>query len=155
MIFFILTCVEMNNSTEQELYELAMNILTEQELHHLAMNILTEQELHHLAMNIVGKNLESDGFEFLSVNSNLKKNPQFVCLKEKKIHFIIVRALKYPTDPNAIHDTILIEKVKNHALKFKAITYYAGVSLANASDIEKPIINGEKYIVDYNGIIEV
>ena len=39
---------------------------------------LSELELHQLAMNIVGKDLEKDSFEFLSVNSKLKKDPQFV-----------------------------------------------------------------------------
>ena len=42
---------------------------------------LSEQELHQLAMNIVGKELENDGFEFLAVNSKLKRNPQFVAIK--------------------------------------------------------------------------
>ena len=49
---------------------------------------LTEQELHNLAMNIVGRQLEADGYEFMGVNSKPKKNPQFVCLKDKKLHFI-------------------------------------------------------------------
>ncbi len=117
------------------------------------MKVLTEEELHYLAMNIVGKELEADGFEFLSINSKLKKDPQFVCLKNKKLHFIIVRAVKFPQDPTE-YDISLVEKVKKHAVKFEALTYYAGVALANASDIEKPIIKGDKYIVDYNGIIE-
>ena len=34
---------------------------------------LTKQELHNLAMNIVGKDLEAQGFEFLGVNSKLKR----------------------------------------------------------------------------------
>lgn len=34
---------------------------------------LSEQELHNLAMNIVGKDLEAQGYEFLGVNSKLKK----------------------------------------------------------------------------------
>ncbi|UOB18356.1 Na(+)-translocating NADH-quinone reductase subunit F [Abyssalbus ytuae] len=118
------------------------------------MNVLSEQELHYLAMNIVGKDLETKGFEFLSVNSKPKKNPQFVCLKDKKIHFIIVRAVKYPEDPN-LYDKNLVEKVKDHANKFNAITYYAGVALANADDYNKPIIKNQKYIVDYHGIIKV
>ena len=50
----------------------------------------TEQELHNLAMNVVGKDLEKQGFEFISVNSQLKKDPQFVCLKNKKLHFISI-----------------------------------------------------------------
>ena len=118
------------------------------------MDVLTEQELHYLAMNIVGRDLQANGFEFLSVNSKPKKNPQFVCLKEKKVHFIIVRAIKYPQNPR-VYDALLIEKVKKHALKFNATTHYAGVALANADDHEKPIIKNQNYIVDYEGIIDV
>ena len=44
---------------------------------------LTEQEIHNMAMQVVGELLKEDGFEFLAVNSKLKKDPQFVCLKEK------------------------------------------------------------------------
>ena len=72
----------------------------------LADNILpiplTELELHQLAMNIVGKDLENDDFEFLSVNSKLKKDPQFVCIKNKKLYFIIVKAVLYPKNPNIV-----------------------------------------------------
>ena len=49
---------------------------------------LTKQELHNLAMNHVGKDLESRGFEFIAINSSLKKNPQFVCTKNKQVAFI-------------------------------------------------------------------
>jgi len=63
------------------------------------MKALSEQELHNLAMNIVGKKLEEEGYEFMGVNSKLKKNPQFVCLKEKLLHFIIVRNVSFPEDP--------------------------------------------------------
>ena len=42
------------------------------------MSQLTDQELHNLAMNIVGKDLEEQGYEFLGVNSDFKKDPQFV-----------------------------------------------------------------------------
>ena len=62
-------------------------------------NPLSELELHQLAMNIVGKDLEKDNFEFLSVNSKLKKDPQFVCTKNKKLFFIIVKAVLYPKNP--------------------------------------------------------
>jgi len=51
--------------------------------------LLTEQELHNLAMNIVGEDLTSQGYEFMAVNSKLKKNPQFVVLRDKKLHFFL------------------------------------------------------------------
>ncbi len=111
---------------------------------------LNKQELHNLAMNIVGKDLEDNGYEFLGVNSKLKKNPQFVALKESKLHFVIVRAIEYPDDPNAF-DPAFMKDIKEHAQKFDARTFYAGVGLANSSDYEKPITSDEDYIVNYSG----
>lgn len=95
---------------------------------------LTEQELHNLAMNIVGKDLESNGFEFLGVNSKLKKDPQFVALKDKDLHFIVVRAVSYPDDAN-VYDPKLMNTIKDHADKFEAKTYFAGVGLGHGSDL--------------------
>lgn len=115
---------------------------------------LTAQELHNLAMNIVGKELESNGFEFMAVNSKPKKNPQFVCLKEKLLHFIIVRNVVFPNDPKA-YDVELMDKVKKHADKFEAKTYYAGVGLSNAEDQTLPVYLDEAYIVDYDGLIQL
>tara|TARA_R110002072_G_scaffold124085_1_gene259478 strand:+ start:261 stop:623 length:363 start_codon:yes stop_codon:yes gene_type:complete len=112
---------------------------------------LTEQELHNLAMNIVGKQLEEDGFEFLGVNSKLKKDPQFVALKNKNLHFVIVRAIRYPKDAN-VYDPVFMQTIKEHALKFEATTYYAGVGLGHGSDYAKPVVKGEDYTMVYNGL---
>jgi hypothetical protein len=46
------------------------------------MQRLTEQELHNLGMNIVGKKLQEKGYEFVAINSTLKKHPQFVLFKK-------------------------------------------------------------------------
>ena len=46
---------------------------------------LSEKELHQLAMNIAGEDLKKNNYEFLSVNSRLKKDPQFVCIKNKNL----------------------------------------------------------------------
>ncbi|WP_108424240.1 Na(+)-translocating NADH-quinone reductase subunit F [Flagellimonas amoyensis] len=115
---------------------------------------LTEQELHNLAMNIVGRELEANGFEFMAINSKLKKNPQYVCLKEKLLHFIVVRNVEFPLDPKE-YDAELMQTVKDHALKFEARTFYAGVGLSNASDRGLPLYLDEEYIVDYQGLIEI
>ena len=117
-------------------------------------NQLTNQELHNLAMNIVGKDLEDQGFEFLGIESALKTNPQFVALKDKKLHFVVVRAITYPDDPKE-YDRIFMEGMKEHALKFEAKTFYAGVGLANSSDYEKPVLRDKDYIVNYEGIQEI
>ncbi|MEJ2162101.1 MAG: Na(+)-translocating NADH-quinone reductase subunit F [Robiginitalea sp.] len=117
------------------------------------MKALTDQELHYLAMNIVGRQLEEEGYEFMGVNSKKGKNPQFVCLMEKQLHFIVVRPVSYPEDP-ATYDAKLMTRIKDHALKFEARTYYAGVGLFNAEDPNLPVFLNENYIVEYEGLIE-
>lgn len=118
------------------------------------MGVLNEQELHNLAMNIVGKDLENQGFEFLGINSELKKNPQFVALKNKKLYFVIVRAILYPEDPTQ-YDAKLTRKVKEHALKFEAKTFYAGVGLANSKNYEWSVTKEDDYVVNYHGLQEL
>lgn len=115
---------------------------------------LTEQELHNLAMNIVGKKLEADGYEFLGVNSKLKRDPQFVALKNAKLSFVVVRAVSYPDDADA-YDKALMKKVKDHAEKFNARTFYAGVGLGHGLDYGKPVLRDEDYTMIYNGLQEI
>ncbi|RNL95234.1 Na(+)-translocating NADH-quinone reductase subunit F [Sinomicrobium pectinilyticum] len=118
------------------------------------MEILSEQELHNLAMNVVGKDLEAKGFEFIAVNSKLKKDPQFVCLKNKKLHFVVVKAVLYPENPKEF-DVVYMEIMREHALKFKARTYYAGVGIANAENYEEPVVRDRNYVINYDGIQEI
>jgi hypothetical protein len=115
---------------------------------------LTDQELHNLAMNIVGKELVAQGYEFLGVNSKLKKDPQFVALKDKNLHFVIVRAISYPKDAN-VYDPVFVQTIKGHALKFEAKAYYAGVGLGHGSDYAKPVLKNEDYTMVYNGLQEI
>ena len=115
---------------------------------------LSEQELHNLAMNIVGKDLESKGYEFLGVNSKLKKDPQFVALKDTFLHFVIVRAVRYPKDANS-YDPVFMRTIKSHADKFEARTYYAGVGLGHGTDYAKPVIKDEAYTMVYKGLQEI
>jgi len=113
---------------------------------------LTSQELHNLAMNHVGKDLEKRGFEFIAVNSKLKKHPQFVCIdKNKQYFFVIVRAVILPENANN-YDIVWMETFKNHARKNDAKVLYAGVGLGNAVDDKLPIYLNEEYLIEYNGI---
>ena len=61
---------------------------------------LTGQGLHNLAMNIVGNALRDElQWEFLLVNSELKRDPQFVCVdKNNQKYFVIVRVVPYGED---------------------------------------------------------
>ncbi|MCM4170226.1 Na(+)-translocating NADH-quinone reductase subunit F [Arenibacter sp. TNZ] len=115
---------------------------------------LTEQELHNLAMNIVGKQLEAEGFEFMGINSKPKKNPQFVCLKDKKLFFIVVRSVQHPQEPKA-YDVPLMETIREHALAQNGEAYYAGVGLYNAEDRNLPVYLNEEYILEYEGLVKI
>ncbi|MEN8138547.1 MAG: Na(+)-translocating NADH-quinone reductase subunit F [Bacteroidota bacterium] len=119
------------------------------------MSELTKQELHNLGMNIVGKELEKQKYEFLAVNSDLKKNPQFI-VKDYSgdLTFIVVKVSVYPEEPKS-YDRIWMESFKVHAVSKKAKLFYAGVGLANSADMTKPLIKDSGYIIKYNGLVEI
>ena len=77
---------------------------------------LNKQEIHQLAMQEVGNFLEENGFEFLAVNSKTNRSPQFVCVKDKLLFFIVVKGSLYPQNPKH-YDIDSMEKVKMHAKK--------------------------------------
>jgi len=113
---------------------------------------LTKQELHNLAMNHVGKDLEQRGFEFIAINSKLKRHPQFVCVdKNNQYFFVIVKAVMLPENPNN-YDVIWMESFKKHARDNNAKVLYAGVGLSNIEDSRLPIYLNEDYLIEYNGI---
>ncbi|WP_100610968.1 Na(+)-translocating NADH-quinone reductase subunit F [Confluentibacter lentus] len=113
---------------------------------------LNQQELHNLAMNHVGKDLESRGFEFIAINSKLKKHPQFVCIdKNKQYYFVIVRAVILPENPNN-YDVVWMESFKEHARDKDAKVLYAGVGVGNPDGDHLPIYLNEEYLIEYNGI---
>lgn len=98
-------------------------------------------------MNYVGKLLEKEGFEFLAVNSQLKKHPQFVCVdKNNTLHFVLVQHAVYPDNPQEF-DVIWMETFKSHAMKKKAKVKFAGVGIAHADAIEKPVTKHEDYAI--------
>ena len=113
---------------------------------------LSEQELHNLAMNHVGKDLEQRGFEFIAINSKLKRHPQFVCIdKTKQYYFVIVKAVMLPENPNN-YDIIWMESFKKHARDNDSKVLYAGVGLGNPHGEDLPIYLNEDYLIEYNGI---
>ncbi len=113
---------------------------------------LSEQDIHNLAMNYVGKDLEKRGFEFIAVNSKLKKHPQFVCIdKNKQYYFVIVRAVMLPDNPNN-YDVVWMENFKKHAREKDAKVLYAGVGIGNVDHKKGPIYLDEEYLLEYNGI---
>jgi hypothetical protein len=115
---------------------------------------LGKEELHRLAMNIIGKDLEKDNYEFLSINSSLEKKPQFVCTKNKQLYFIIVKAILYPENPKTFEIKNL-NKILDHCTKFDAKLLCAKVGLANSDNYELPLFKNSSYIINYEGIEKI
>ena len=111
----------------------------------------SEQELHQLAMKTVGDDLTAQGYEFVAVNSELKKDPQFVCKKEKQLIFIVVKATVYPANPKD-YDQELLDKIKSHAEKYDATVCFAGVGFARADNYNLPLIKSQPYAINYEGL---
>lgn len=118
------------------------------------LQALTPQELHNLAMNIVGKRLQEMGYEFVAVNSQLKKHPQFVLYKKgEPTIFVLVKATNNIQNPQD-YDTIWMETFKQHAQKSNAKVWYAGVGIANAESVESPVFKDQPYYVAFDDFIK-
>jgi len=115
---------------------------------------LTQQESHNLAMNLAGEELQKEGYEFLAINSDIKKNPQFVAQKNKETIFVVVRPVTSIEETES-YQNIMMEPILEHANKYNAKVYYTGIWLGHGKDINQPVINGEKYSYAYVGLIEV
>ena len=113
---------------------------------------ITNKELHNLAMNIVGKDLKNKGYEFLAINGQLKKHPQFVCIDaDNQQYFVIVKAGPISNDPIG-YDVIWMETFKNHARKQQAKVLFAGVGLGTIDDHGFPPYLNEDYALQYEGL---
>ena len=86
----------------------------------------TEEELHYIGMNFIGEELQKMGFEFLAVNSKLKKHPQFVTYKKgEKNVFIMVQSFLPPNDYTKVPE--VAQKVLDKANEQNANLWFAGV----------------------------
>ena len=113
---------------------------------------LSEQEIHNLAMNIVGKDLEAKGYEFIAINSQLKRNPQYVCIdKNNERYFVIVKAELISTFA-ITYDVVWMETFKIHARDNDAKVIFAGVGLAAKKDSSKQPFLNEEYLLQYEGL---
>ena len=119
------------------------------------MRALSEQELHNLGMNIVGKKLQEMGYEFVAINSELKRHPQFVLIKKgEPTIFVLVKASNNIQNPTE-YDAIWMETFKNHAKKQNAKVWFAGVGLANAESVESPVFKDQPYYVAFENFVKI
>jgi hypothetical protein len=102
-------------------------------------------------MKTVGDDLTAQGYEFVAVNSELKKDPQFVCKKDKQLIFVVVKAYVYPANPREYNQELL-DKIKSHAEKYDATVCFAGVGFARADNYDLPLVKSQPYAINYEGL---
>jgi hypothetical protein len=114
------------------------------------LQTLTPQELHNLGMNIIGEQLQEMGYEFVAINSELKKHPQYVLFKKgEPTIFVLIKVSNNIQQPES-YDVIWMETFKQHALKQNAKVWFAAIGLANAESIELPVFKDQPYYVAFN-----
>lgn len=112
---------------------------------------LTKQELHNLAMNIVGKDLQEKQYEFIAINSQLKKHPQYVCIDAKNNRYFVIVQVGLIADIPLNYDVIWMESFKIHARKNNAKVLYAAVGLSSRTNEQLPPYLNEEYLLHYEG----
>jgi|TARA_B100000780_G_scaffold232312_1_gene172246 hypothetical protein len=116
---------------------------------------LSRQEIHQMGMNLVGKHLQKNDYEFLAVKSDFGQSPQFICLKnEKELFFVLVRTVVFPKDPQD-YDQKWMDKMKLHAKSKKARLLYAGIGLADSTEMMSELEKGRESVVNYQGLVEI
>lgn len=123
------------------------------------MTPLTEQELHNLAMNIVGERLKDMGYEFLAVNSQLRKHPQFVLHHTKdSVIFVLVKAtgnVQEVQQYKEVYEADFLERFISHAGAQQAKVWFASVGLANAENIDMPVFKDRPYYVAFEDFVKI
>lgn len=113
--------------------------------------MLTEQDIHNIGMNHVGKELQSMGFEFLGVNSELKKNPQFVTYKKNHtMNFVVVKTSIFPANKTDLFNQELINKLSQHAQEKCANLWFALVEIKTENPTEQ-IRKTDDIWIDFKG----
>lgn len=119
------------------------------------MQALTKQELHNLGMNIVGKKLQEMGYEFVAINSELKKHPQFVLFKKgEPTIFVLVKTTNNIQTPQE-YDVLLMETFKEHAKKQHAKIWFAGIGIANSQSVDLPVFKDQPYYIAFDDFVKV
>lgn len=104
----------------------------------------SKEEIHYIGMNFIGEKLQEMGYEFLGVNSDLKKHPQFVIFKKgEPITFVMVKTVTFPNDFQSVPE--ISKKVIEHAKKQDSSVWFAGVGVNDAEDNTKEPTKGKPY----------
>ena len=120
-------------------------------------DLLQGRELLDFAMQIVNQfEIEKNGYEIVAATNDPDKFPNFVCRKDGKMIFIVVKAAIYPDNPY-----LSVEEKKNilkFAEKYDAECYFAPVGLMSNDPIRAEAslaLRNDGYYSNYSGLQKI
>ena len=120
--------------------------------------LMTEEEIHDFGIQVVVKDLQKEGHEIVSVETDLGREPQIVAKIQGRQAFISVRTAMYPGN-GQLTDLALVDRLISHAKTHHATPYFGSVGIANSKGVDagdedqssKPV-RGAGFYVNYRGL---
>lgn len=116
---------------------------------------MSPEEIHAFGIETVRGQLEKEGYEVLSCNSDLNVNPQIIAKKGDTLNLIAVRTACYPNKGELPPD--IAGKMIEYAESKNALAYFASVGIANSSGqdqegMSQPV-RGVGFYIAYEGLL--
>ena len=119
-------------------------------------DLMTADEIHHFGIEVVHNYMTENGFEILSVVTDLGINPQIVARKDGELAMVAVRTACYP-DKGSIESQEIAQKLIAFADSKNALCYFAPVGIANvdgSNDLEMSLPKkGAPFAVAFEGLL--
>lgn len=118
-------------------------------------NLMSPEEIHEFGIEVVFKQLQTEDYEVLSVNTELKNNPQIIATKNGSKAFVAIRTACYP-NKGVLEESTHFNMI-DLADKHDAIPYFASVGICNSNgkneeEMSLPI-KGAGFFVSYEGML--
>lgn len=117
--------------------------------------LMTPEEIHNFGIEVVFKYLKDDGYDIVSVNTELGYNPQIIATKNGTKAFVAIRTACY-ANKGVLEESTHFNMI-DHADKHDAIPYFASVGICNSSgkneeEMSLPV-KGAGFFVSYEGML--
>ena len=118
---------------------------------------ITDWELHDFAVQVIRNHLEEQGATIASCTGDPNIDPAMWILREGRREWIVVRAVRYPTEPGAYPRNW--DAISEYCRKVSPFGYFAAVGVANhdeesnSSDNPLRLWRGHGYAIAFEGLV--
>ena len=116
-------------------------------------DILTEQETHEFGLEILFKQVQKEGYEVISVNTDLNQHPQMVLKKDGQVYFVMVKTVPSNQDKD-VYQARLAGQLVTHSKQHNAKVLFAGIGL-HCLTTGHILTRGAPFVTNYTGMIDL